>query len=196
MSHRLLLINAYLSQVILLVVAVLLLWLLPLQRRDIAIFFHWPSFAELAVGIGGALIVLCIEWVLSKTMSKDLLDDGGINQALFAPLSYHHMIFLCLVVSFVEEALFRVVLQTQFGLILAALLFAFVHFRYVKRPFLLVFVTLVSFWMGFLFQVTASFWTVVIAHTIINLAAGLQLKKRENELHDKSTGGDCDANKS
>ncbi|MEK1830639.1 CPBP family intramembrane glutamic endopeptidase [Priestia megaterium] len=72
-----------------------------------------------------------------KCVPEHLYDDGGINERLFANRSVPHLILICIIVACSEEILFRGVIQVQFGLFWASIVFALVHIRYLKKWFLL-----------------------------------------------------------
>src|SRR5699024_11474282 len=60
------------------------------------------------------------------------------------------------------ELLFRGVLQTTFGYIPASVIFALVHVRYLSKPVLLISVLLISFFIGYLFEVTGNLYVTIL----------------------------------
>jgi membrane protease YdiL (CAAX protease family) len=71
-------------------------------------------------------------------------------------------------------------MQHFVGYVAASLLFALIHFRYVKKPLLLATVLLFSFCLGWLYIRTGSLAAPVIAHFIINALPALIYKWNGN----------------
>lgn len=187
-STRILYLNAYITQMVLLLIAGALIWVfnIPLEQM---IPLHSDALV-LAIGIGmlvAAIILLC-EWGLTKIVSKEALDDGGINKLIFGRMSIIHILIFCLFVSIVEELLFRAVIQTLIGLVGASLLFAIIHVRYLRKPVLFGVMVTVSFSLGLLFQWTNHLVAPITAHFFINFIAALFIrfplkKSTRSEIH-------------
>lgn len=132
-------------------------------------------------GLMPAIILVCIEIVLSKVVSKEALDDGGINEKVFKNASVPVIFFLALLISISEELLFRGVIQTTFGFIFASILFALIHVRYLKKPILFVFIILTSFLLGYLYEITNNLLVVMMFHFTVDFLLGLFIKYRSGE---------------
>lgn len=175
MSHRDLILNVYATQVIILTVAFLLsfiFWGSPFYWIGT---FSWSSHAVLT-GLIFAMAVVAIEIILDLLLPKKWMDDGGINEKLFKNLNPFHILLLTAMIGISEELLFRAVLQTQFGLVMASLLFILVHLRYLSKPVLLMFMTALSFSLGLLFLWTGNLLTVITAHFFIDFLLGLYIR--------------------
>ncbi|WP_368504541.1 lysostaphin resistance A-like protein [Alkalihalophilus sp. As8PL] len=174
--------SLYLSQLGMFMIALIGAYFL---FEDINAFFQLFSFTwyELTVfGIGFAVIVVSIDLILYQFVPARHLDDGGINERVFKERKIPHMIILCLVIAVAEELLFRAVLQTAFGLVIASLIFALVHVRYIAKPILFSFVLVVSFSLGLLFEYTNSVTVTITAHFLIDFIFGMFLRNNARKI--------------
>src|SRR5690625_3981306 len=118
-------------------------------------FSDWLSYLVVDVkqiflyGFLTALIIVILEILLSLLLPSHYFDDGGINEKVFKNQSIGNIVLISAVVAISEEFLFRGVIQTSFGYIFASSLFVLVHFRYLKKPVLLILVTLIIFLFGY-----------------------------------------------
>ncbi|WYP28224.1 CPBP family intramembrane glutamic endopeptidase [Alkalihalobacillus sp. FSL W8-0930] len=188
MSTRILYLNAYLTQVVLLLLAGALIWVFNIPLEQMIRLQSEVLFSMIGIGLLVAGIVLLCEWVLTKIVSKEALDDGGINKLIFGRMSVIHILIFCLLVSVVEELLFRAVIQTLIGLVGASLLFAIIHVRYLRKPVLFGVMVTVSFSLGLLFQWTNHLVAPITAHFFINFIAALFIrfplkKSTRSEIH-------------
>ncbi|WP_332630049.1 CPBP family intramembrane glutamic endopeptidase [Halalkalibacter flavus] len=176
LTDRELKLNVYATQVILLILAGILGWF---------VFDNWHEFIGLfqvniglIIGVGGAVAVFIVllDIILERLLPKSWLDDGGINERVFRHLSLLELTILCLVIAVAEELLFRAVLQSAFGLVIASTLFALIHFRYLYKPVLFLNVWLVSFLLGALFYWTGNIMVTIFAHFLIDFLLGLFIR--------------------
>ncbi|MDT8860052.1 CPBP family intramembrane metalloprotease [Alkalihalobacillus sp. MEB130] len=151
------------------------------------VFDRWEEFTALfqfninvILLLGGtvAIFIVLIDLVLEKMLPPSWLDDGGINERVFRELSLLELTVLCFVVAVAEELLFRAVLQTAFGLVIASTIFAVIHFRYLHKPILFINVWLVSFLLGALFYWTGNVLVTIFAHFMIDFLLGLVIRHR------------------
>jgi uncharacterized protein len=179
-----LLLNVYISQGLFLVIAI-----------GIAFFFDvsfpWNidipltnKYLLLAGATGLFLPFLSIE--LKKRLPDHYLDDGGINDKIFSSLSYPHIFILTGIIAFAEEWLFRGVLQPLLGLVITSLIFSLLHVRYIKKPLLFSIVTLLSFWLGLLYEISGTIWVPFFAHFLIDFISGCWIA-REHKKGKKDT---------
>ncbi|WP_273852230.1 CPBP family intramembrane glutamic endopeptidase [Guptibacillus spartinae] len=178
LTDRELLLNVYLTQGILLLLAALVGSLL---FRDIVFFLELIEFSWIEIivlGGGTAFLVIGIDLLLMHLLSEEMLDDGGINERIFSRLSVSHIFILSAIISFSEELLFRGVIQTYFGLIFSSLLFAFIHVRYLSKPVLFISVVGISFLIGILYEVTGNLLSTITAHFLIDFIMGCFIKKK------------------
>lgn len=132
-------------------------------------------------GLSGLLIV-CVDIILMKLLPKTAFDDGGINERIFQNLPIRNIFLIALIVSISEELLFRGVLQTVFGYVIASTIFALVHFRYLNKPVLFISILLISFYIGYLFHITNNLLVTIVAHFLVDFILGLMIRYQWHEV--------------
>ena len=175
MSNSQLFYHLILSQLLLLVIAVILAWLLldePWRH-----LFYWDPLQLFLYGVIPGILVVFIDLLMMKYFPEKWYDDGGINKRLFKGQSTPAIVVICLLVAISEELLFRGIIQTVFGYVLASIVFALVHIRYLFKPVLFISVFLLSFYIGYLYEVTNNLLVTIIAHFIIDLLLALVFRK-------------------
>ncbi|PTL40392.1 CPBP family intramembrane glutamic endopeptidase [Alkalicoccus saliphilus] len=169
--------NLYMTQTMILTAALILAFFL--QGSVFAPFFLIDiTWQATLIGAGFAGLVLLTEFLCYYTLPKKWFDDGGINERIFRRMPAVQIVGLSMLVAFSEELLFRGVLQTEFGIVAASLIFALIHIRYLSKWFLFLFVIVMSFSLGFLFMWTENLWTVITAHFLIDAVLGLLIRYR------------------
>ncbi|MBO1003074.1 CPBP family intramembrane glutamic endopeptidase [Pseudogracilibacillus auburnensis] len=145
-------------------------------------FSNWFMYLDVNVkqiiyyGCIPAIIVVLIEIVLHYIIPRRFFDDGGINEKIFKNQSIVSIFVIALVVAISEEFLFRGVIQTTFGYIFASSLFIVIHFRYLTKPVLLTLIILISFLLGYLFELTGNLIVTIIFHFIVDFLLGIFIK--------------------
>lgn len=173
MDRRWLLWNLILTQLLLTVLAVCLLWV---QGR-FTVKLWMPAGPEVwGIGLLIGLLVISLEWGLYQLVPPDWMDDGGLNRFLFQRLSIWEIFALAVWVAVAEEILFRGALQYWLGITGTSLLFTFVHFRYLKRWLLMVMLFAVSLLLGWVTEQTGSLVSAICAHFVLNFIGGLLIR--------------------
>lgn len=140
--------------------------------------FEFDLLMIIYYGVIPAGIVIFIDLIIDKYIPNHYLDDGGINNKLFKNQSVLSIFMIALIVAIAEELLFRGVLQTVFGYVFASSLFAIIHIRYLKKPILLISIIGLSFYIGYLFEMTQNLLVTMTAHFLIDFILGLIIKFR------------------
>jgi uncharacterized protein len=190
MSDREVLIHLYVTQLLLIVVSAIAGFFL----FDISTFqkiWHFDAATVLTYGGGSAAIVLFIDFLSMRYLPEHWYDDGGINEKIFENRSVPHIFFLCLLIAFSEELLFRGVIQTHFGLFVASIVFALLHVRYLEKLFLFAMVVLLSFFLGYIYQLTNSLWVTIFAHFLIDFILAVDIRLDYVRNMKQKDGGDC-----
>ncbi|WP_332327105.1 CPBP family intramembrane glutamic endopeptidase [Metabacillus litoralis] len=117
-----------------------------------------------------------MDFSIFKLAPQDLVDDGGINEKIFEKRSIPHIFFLTAVIAVSEEILFRGVIQTHFGLWMASIIFAILHFRYLSKWLLFLMVISISILLGYVYELTANLFTTILAHYLIDLVFAIQIR--------------------
>lgn len=190
-SDEVLVLNVWITQGIVFVVSAVLA------------FFLFDSFSEflslfrvvddkLVWGVAAGLFVVLNDVILMKILPPSLYDDGGINERIFRNLSYPNIFLITLVIACCEEILFRGVIQYHTNIWIASAIFALVHYRYLFKPFLLMNITLLSLFIGLLFELTNNLMVTIIAHFVIDFLLGIIIKiKYVREKKTDCESGDC-----
>ncbi|WP_243290093.1 CPBP family intramembrane glutamic endopeptidase [Bacillus sp. FJAT-47783] len=176
MNDQQLLVNLLLTQAVLFFISVVLYFFL---FKDIHHLFHFVQldFAEIIIYGGGlALLVIIVDFLFMKILPADMLDDGGVNERLFQKRSILEILFLTTIIAFTEEILFRGVLQTKFGIMIASVIFAILHIRYLSKWFLFILVTAISFLLGLVFELTNNLLTTMFSHFLIDFLFALHIR--------------------
>lgn len=135
-------------------------------------------------GVIPAFLIIIIDVILDKFIPNRFLDDGGINEKLFSGQSTFSIFIITATVAIAEELLFRGVIQSTFGYVFASLLFALIHIRYLKKPILLIVIIGLSFYIGYLFEVTQNLNVTITTHFLIDFILGLLIKyKTRGEIN-------------
>ncbi|WP_188206041.1 CPBP family intramembrane glutamic endopeptidase [Alkalibacillus aidingensis] len=173
LSDRELLLNVYASQGLFLLIAIIVGWFLFDKLDDFLILWQF-DFAQIwYYGVVPGIIIVVIDIILIQFLPKQYYDDGGINERLFKSISIPHIFIIALVIAISEEVLFRGVIHTFAGLIIASLIFALIHFRYLNKMVLLVSVLLLSFVIGYMYELTHNLLVPITAHFIIDFLLGV-----------------------
>lgn len=182
LNDRLLLINLYLTQALTLITG--LIWIL-FQKRNPFGLFAIPQGVEFVYwGLGLAGTMLVVDFVLSRFVSEDSMDDGGINEMLFRNRPIWHIFVIALMVSICEELLFRGAIQHAFGPYWTSILFALIHVRYLKHWLPTGWVFLSSYGLGYVYIHTGTIWAPILCHFLIDLISGMLIRFRRKEEHE------------
>lgn len=127
-------------------------------------------------GVLPGLLVLLIDLFLVYRLPRRMYDDGGVNIKVFQHRSTLSIIVLTMLVAVSEEMLFRGVLHSEFGYFIASLLFAIMHLRYLTKIVLFISVLFVSFFIGFMYELTGSLLVTITAHFIIDVVLAFWIR--------------------
>ncbi len=184
MTDKEILLNLYITQLIMVVLAIILSLFLFDSLQDVLSLFKWQPYYIFVIGGGCAIVIILLELLLEKVFPKSWLDDGGINERVFSNRSVLHIFILAAVIAFSEELLFRGVLQTHFGLVPASILFAIIHFRYLSKIVLFTVVVSLSFFLGLLYHWTGNLLVPIFVHFTIDFVLGciLRFRNQKNQV--------------
>jgi len=176
LDDRMLLINLYVSQGLILVIG--LVWIL-LQRQNIISLLTLPATLNfLYWGLGLAAAVIVVDLTISRWVPEEASDDGGVNEKIFRNRPLWHIVVICLVVSVCEELLFRGAIQFAIGPYWTSIVFAAIHVRYLRHWIPTGLVFSISYGLGWIYLQTGSLWAPIVAHFAIDLVMGLIIRYR------------------
>jgi uncharacterized protein len=181
LTDRQLLSHLYMTQIILLGITFIL---------GILLFDHFSylktiDFSDvriLLIGVPAGAFVVIVDIILMRLLPKSFYDDGGLNERIFKNRSVIHIALIAAFVAFSEELLFRGVIQTKVGLILASLIFAIIHYRYLFNWFLFSNIVILSFFIGAVYEWSNNLALTMIMHFTIDFLLGLYIKYKQHTL--------------
>ncbi|WP_318508542.1 type II CAAX endopeptidase family protein [Bacillus sp. T3] len=188
LSDKELLFHLYLTQLILLAISFVLGIILFDHRSTFFSLFNWKDDNILTIGGGVALIVVVIDTLLTKVLPERFYFDGGLNERIFQRRNVFHIAFIAGLVAISEEILFRGVIQTHVGLIISSILFAVIHYRYLFNWFLFINIILLSFLIGYVYELTDNLAVTIFMHFLIDFLLGLMIRLKHDKL--ERTGRD------
>jgi uncharacterized protein len=177
LTDKELMFHLYMTQMILLTIS-FILGILLFDRFSYLYHMHWNDLMVISIGIPCGVAVVIVDLILMKWLPKSFYDDGGLNERIFKNKSVLHILFITAFVAFSEELLFRGIIQTKVGLILASIIFAIIHYRYLFNWFLFLNIVLLSFIIGVIYAWTDNLAVTIIMHFVIDFLLGLSIRFR------------------
>ncbi|MCM3698204.1 CPBP family intramembrane glutamic endopeptidase [Paenibacillus macerans] len=176
LDDRLLLINLYLTQGLTLFIGLIIIFF---QKRNPLSLLALPEHAEfLYWSLGLAGVMFGADFLLSRFISEESMDDGGINAKLFRGRPIWHIAVISAMVAICEELLFRGAIQHGIGVYWTSILFAAIHVRYLRHWIPTGWVFASSYGLGFIYMQTGTLWAPIVCHFLIDFVSGLVIKFR------------------
>ena len=182
-----LLFHLYMTQVILCVLS-LLLGFIFFDHFSYLSHISLNYFHIISIGVPAGLAVVTADILLMKWLPSSFYDDGGLNERIFKNRNMVHILIIALFVAFSEELLFRGIIQTKVGLILASIIFVIIHYRYLFNWFLFVNIVLLSFFIGLIFEWTDNLAVTIVTHFVIDFLLGVYIKFKRPIRADEQGG--------
>jgi uncharacterized protein len=187
LTDKELLFHLYMTQIILLVIT----FILGILLFDHFSFLQSIDFSDLRIlliGVLAGVMVVFIDILLMKLLPSSFYDDGGLNERIFKNRSVIHIAWIAAFVALSEELLFRGVIQTKVGFILASLIFAIIHYRYLFNWFLFSNIVIISFFIGFIYYWSDNLAVTIFMHFTIDFLLGLYIKFTHSKDDDEQGG--------
>ncbi|WP_411342945.1 CPBP family intramembrane glutamic endopeptidase [Paenibacillus sp. WLX1005] len=179
LTDRLLLANLYLTQGLTLLVGLIWIWA---QGRNPLTLLKLPTDLNFVWwGLGLAAAMLVVDLFLSRVVPDNSMDDGGINEMIFKHRPIWHIVIITLIVGICEELLFRGALQYAFGPYWTSIIFAAIHFRYLKHWIPTGWVFVSSYALGYIYIESGTLWAPILCHFMIDLISGLIISLRREK---------------
>lgn len=182
-----LLFHLYMTQFILCVISILLGFIF-FDHLSYLNNISLQDFQIITIGVPAGIAVVLADILLMKWLPSSYYDDGGLNERIFKNRNIFHILFIALFVAFSEELLFRGIIQTKLGLILASIIFAIIHYRYLFNWFLFVNIVVLSFFIGLIFVWTENLAVTIAMHFVIDFLLGVYIKFRRPFREDDQGG--------
>ncbi len=175
LSDKELIKHLYITQFILLIISAGLgIFVFHMENVYAALFSFKSHYITIGFALGAAVVGL--DMLFMKYLPEKYHDDGGLNKRIFRNMHPVHIAIIAAVISISEEVLFRGIIQTNLGLLVASIIFAVVHYRYLFNWFLFVNIVFISLIIGFLYMWTGSLWATIIMHFTIDFFLGLLIR--------------------
>lgn len=180
LTDREILFHLYMTQIILLVITIVLGFLL-FDQFSFMKAIDFSDIRILLIGVPAGVAVVILDILLMKWLPSSYYDDGGLNKRIFKNRSIFHIAWIAAFVAISEELLFRGVIQTKVGLILASLIFAIIHYRYLFNWFLFTNIVVLSFFIGYMYEWSENLALTIVMHFTIDFLLGLYIKYRHSK---------------
>jgi hypothetical protein len=187
LTDKELLFHLYTTQVILFVISLILGFLL-FDHFSYLNNIHLDDSQILLIGVPAGITVVLVDIFLMKWLPSSYYDDGGLNERIFRNRHILHILLIAAIVAFSEELLFRGIIQTKVGLVLASIIFAIIHYRYLFNWFLFVNIVLLSFLIGLIYEWTDNLAVTIVMHFVIDFLLGVYIKFKRSTVN-KEQGG-------
>ncbi len=171
-------INLLATQIITLLIGLIVIFFQKGNHLSDIFFPVMPVYRILLWGTVFAGLVFLLDWVVSRNVPEDVVDDGGMNERLFKNRTLLEIALLCLFISASEELLFRGAVQYGIGNYWTSIVFATLHFRYLRHWLMTGLVFSISYGLGWLYIHTGSLLTPILAHFIIDFIMGSIIRLR------------------
>ncbi|WP_458121964.1 CPBP family intramembrane glutamic endopeptidase [Paenibacillus sp. Z6-24] len=179
LTDKLLLANLYLTQGLTLLVGLIWIWL---QGRNPFLLFQLPTnlqFVWWGLGLAGAMLLA--DLFISRIIPESSMDDGGINEMIFKNRPIWHIVIITMIVGICEEVLFRGAIQHAFGPYWTSIIFAAIHFRYLRHWIPTGWVFVSSYALGYIYIESGTLWAPILCHFMIDLISGLIISLRREK---------------
>jgi uncharacterized protein len=187
LTDRELLFHLYMTQIILLVITIVL-GILLFDQFSFMKAIDFSDMKILLIGVPAGVAIVILDILLMKWLPSSYYDDGGLNNRIFKNRSIPHIAWIAAVVAISEELLFRGVIQTKVGLILASLIFAIIHYRYLFNWFLFTNIVILSFFIGYMYEWSNNLALTMVMHFTIDFLLGIYIKYRHSADIDEQEG--------
>lgn len=187
LSDRQLMIQLIVTQIILLTISIILGMILFDSSSSFFELFKWNDSRILTFGGAAGIGVVFLDSILMKWLPSSYYDDGGLNERLFQNKSTLEIMAIAAMVAISEEILFRGVIQTHFGLVFTSILFALIHYRYLFNWFLFLNITVLSFFIGYIYYLTGNLLVTIFMHFLIDFILGLIMNRRSPHREEEMT---------
>ena len=176
MTRKVLAINLALSQIIMLLCAAVFIIAIGGELSWNRFLMVKGGTYPLAGLITGSAALLSVQLIFEKFVPKEKLEDI-INDILVKRFSLAELSLIFFLGALAEELLFRGVIQSLLGIWAASLLFTLIHYRYWRKPFIMIEVFLMSLVLGYIYKITSLLWISVLCHFIVNFTMAFLSKR-------------------
>lgn len=140
-------------------------------------FSIYYNFADIIFALAAGIIFLIINFLAINVLSgfipffKSLKKSYQEISAIAVNITIPGALVIAVISGFVEEIFFRGILQQQFGIIIASIVFGIFHISNIKMLSYSIYTVFVGFYMGLLFLVSGNLLVPILVHIINNFIA-------------------------
>jgi len=132
--------------------------------------------------LGGVIGIALSVFGLFMTRVESFKSFHQLVYEIMGPLFAHSKIvdiaLIAMASGFCEEVFYRGVLQTQFGIWTASLIFGFCHYAGKQFYLYVIWATLAGYLFGVLFEMSHSLWLAIMAHAVSNFVSIVILRRK------------------
>ncbi|EKE03216.1 MAG: hypothetical protein ACD_20C00234G0038 [uncultured bacterium] len=157
----------------LLLIAILWGYLIKINPFNLIYF----NYVHIFWSVIAAVFMLVVNYIAINEFSKFIPFFKSLKDAyndiayLAADVSLPAALLIALISGFVEEFFFRGILQQQFGIIIASVVFGLFHIGNAKTLSYGLYAILIGFYFGWLFMITGNLLVPIIVHVLNNFLA-------------------------
>ncbi|MBO8170656.1 MAG: CPBP family intramembrane metalloprotease [Bacillaceae bacterium] len=186
-DEYLLLVNLYLTQALTLSTGFIIYYIFYFrQGLDLNRFFQSDDvLRDIGIGLALGLVFVGVNLLAERFLPEKYFDDGGINEKIFSGRHPVHIFLISFIVAVSEEFLFRVMIQPLMGIFWTSVLFTLIHVRYLRYWIMPLMVFVISYVLGWSYNITENAWTPIVAHMTVDLILGLWIRLGWNGIRKK-----------
>ncbi|MBI1270419.1 CPBP family intramembrane metalloprotease [bacterium] len=143
---------------------------------------------QIAAGLGTGFL-LSLTSIASARLARALKDKfklfdiyleliNDVMAPLFSKFLFRDIVLISLASGFCEEVFYRGVLQNQFGILIASIVFGLCHFAGKRYLFYAIWAALAGALFGYMIILTGSLWPPILAHVTNNFVSLTYLRYR------------------
>jgi membrane protease YdiL (CAAX protease family) len=135
------------------------------------------SYHHLFIAVIAAIIMVIVSYLAVNQLSKfipffkNLKDAYGSVAFMAKDITIPQAIIIGITSGFVEEFFFRGILQQQFGIVVASLVFGLLHMGNAKTLAYGIYAVVIGLYLGWLYIITGNLLVPITVHVLNNIIA-------------------------
>jgi len=141
--------------------------------------FHKIQFntEDIILAVLNSFLLLAVNFLVINVFSKYIPFFRYLKEAydeitpIAANITFPGAFIIAVFSGFAEEFLFRGIIQIQFGIIIASVLFGLFHIGSKKTLWYGIYAVIIGFYLGLLYHITGNLLVTIIVHCLNNFLA-------------------------
>jgi len=135
------------------------------------------DFKDIIFAVLCSILLLTVNFLVINVFSKYVAIFKYLKEAyneitpVAANVTFPGALIIAIFSGFAEEFLFRGILQIQFGIIIASIIFGMFHIGSKKTVWYGIYAVLIGFYLGWLYYITGNLLVPIIVHCLNNFLA-------------------------